>query len=224
MDRLRTLVEQSELWVYKKRESSSSYASLTTLTTPNVIEIVETTVTTPSNSLSASMSDSCASQSLHQTFSRHRRLSSTTSHSANELDDGPSLSPQSLAKYKELYEILSSMTTLCLTGTKRKNDQRLLRNMGVHLSVLDLTKISYDRLSDSRMRVIMREAHRFLQTFCLANKHNQVLLHDKIDFAHFPANDWEAATGVAIFKDNLELCQSVSERLIQNYVHGLGKF
>ena len=68
----------------------------------------------------------------------------------------------------------------------------------------------------------MREAHRFLQTFCLANKHNQVLLHDKIEFAHFPSNEWEAATGLAIFKDNLALCQSVNERLVQNYVHGLG--
>lgn len=94
--------------------------------------------------------------------------------------------------------------------------------MGVHLSVLDLTKISYDRKNDTRMRVIMREAHRFLQTFCLANKHNQVLLHDKIEFAHFPSNEWEAATGLAIFKDNLALCQSVNERLVQNYVHGLG--
>lgn len=94
--------------------------------------------------------------------------------------------------------------------------------MGVHLSVLDLTKISYDRKNDTRMRVIMREAHRFLQTFCLANKHNQVLLHDKLEFAHFPSNEWEAATGLAIFKDNLALCQSVNERLVQNYVHGLG--
>lgn len=142
-----------------------------------------------------------------------------------ELEDGPPISSQSLSKYVELYDILVSMTRLCSSSQRRssgkKSEQRLLRNMGVHLSVLDLTKISYDHKSDSRMRLIMCEAHRFLQTFCRANKQNQILLHSKIDFGHFPSNEWEAATGAAVFKDNLALCQSVNERLVQNCVHGL---
>lgn len=219
IDRLRTLVEQSELWVFKRRDSTSgsNFAStngsgdkndqsdsISTCSTPTVLTPVNFTL------------DSAPPQ-----ISLEGAKSAAETGGFNELDDGPTISAQSLAKYKELFGILSSMTTLCLNGAKRKSDQRLLRNMGVHLSVLDLTKISYDQKNDSRMRVIMREAHRFLQTFCKANKHNQVLLHDRIDFVHFPANEWEAATGAAIFQDNLALCQSVSERLVQNYTHGL---
>lgn len=104
-----------------------------------------------------------------------------------ELEDGPELSEASVLKYKELYKILYSMVQLCVTETTlpsgqakkqpRRNDQRLLRNMGVHNIVLDLTKISYEKSEDKRMRVIMRTAHQFLQNFCFANPHNQVGRH-----------------------------------------------
>ena len=116
----------------------------------------------------------------------------------------------SVNKYKELYKILHSMVQLCVTesalpnGTTKKsprgNDQRLLRNMGVHNIVLDLTKISYEKTEDKRMRIIMRTAHQFLQHFCYSNAHNQALLHEKIDLTHYPCNEWEAVTATYIFK------------------------
>jgi inositol 1,4,5-triphosphate receptor type 1 len=148
-----------------------------------------------------------------------------------ELDNGPDLDQISILKYKQLYRILYNMIKLCVNehhmpnGTVRKkprrNDQRLLRNMGVHNIVLDLTKITYEKAEDKRMRIIMRTAHQFLQNFCFANPHNQALLHEKIDLTHYPSNEWEAATATYIFKDNPILCNDINERLIQNFLHAL---
>jgi inositol 1,4,5-triphosphate receptor type 1 len=130
-----------------------------------------------------------------------------------KLNEGPELSQQALDKYKELYSILDCMIELCVNETalsgdggvlivkkSRKNNQRLLRNMGVHCAVLELTKIAYEKVEDVRMKLIMCKAHQFLQSFCYENPRNQSLLHEKIDFTNYPANEWEAATVVAIFK------------------------
>lgn len=101
-----------------------------------------------------------------------------------ELDNGPELESSAILKYKELYKILYSMIRLCVHEIRlpngsvkrkaRRNDQRLLRNMGVHNIVLDLTKISYEKSEDKRMKIIMRTAHEFLQNFVYSNPHNQV--------------------------------------------------
>lgn len=148
-----------------------------------------------------------------------------------ELDNGPEIDQSAILKYKELYKILFSMIKLCVHETHlpngtikkkpRRNDQRLLRNMGVHNIVLDLTKISYEKLEDKRMKIIMRTAHEFLQNFCYANPHNQALLHEKIDLTHYPSNEWEATTATYIFKDNSILLNELNERLIQNFIHAL---
>jgi inositol 1,4,5-triphosphate receptor type 1 len=148
-----------------------------------------------------------------------------------ELDNGPELDPTAIAKYKELYKILNNMIKLCVNEVKlpdgtnkkkpRRNDQRLLRNMGVHNIVLDLTKITYEKIEDKRMRIIMKTAHHFLQSFCFSNPHNQSLLHEKIDLTNYPSNEWEAGTATYIFKDNSLLCNELSERLVQNFVHAL---
>jgi inositol 1,4,5-triphosphate receptor type 1 len=63
----------------------------------------------------------------------------------------------------------------------RKHEQRLLRNVGVHIVVLDLLQIPYDKKEDTRMNSLMRQAHEFLQNFCLGNQQNQVLLHKQLD-------------------------------------------
>jgi len=63
----------------------------------------------------------------------------------------------------------------------RKHEQRLLRNVGVHIVVLDLLQIPYDKKEDTRMNSLMRLAHEFLQNFCLGNQQNQVLLHKQLD-------------------------------------------
>ena len=148
-----------------------------------------------------------------------------------ELDNGPELDSTAITKYKELFKILNNMIKLCVNEIKlpngttkkkpRRNDQRLLRNMGVHNIVLDLTKITYEKSEDKRMRIIMKTAHQFLQNFCFSNPHNQSLLHEKIDFTNYPSNEWEAGTATYIFKDNTLLCNELSERLVQNFVHAL---
>jgi hypothetical protein len=193
LDRLRLLVEQSELWVSKKSESASSESSRPAATAASKYKSKEEI--------------------------------------DDELAEGPDLDSASLDKYHQLNEILQDMIELCVSESTlpgdskvrraRKNDQRLVRNMGVHNIVLELTKISYATVEDRRMQVIMREAHRFLQCFCYENVHNQKLLHECIDFVNFPSNEWEAATGSRIFKDNLLLCNEVNEQLVQNYVQGL---
>ena len=144
----------------------------------------------------------------------------------HELDYGPEIEESAILKYKELYKILHNMIDLCVTEVNnvkkpRRNDQRLLRNMAVHNIVLDLTKISYEKQEDKRMHIVMKAAHEFLQNFCFANPHNQSLLHEKLDFSRFPENEWEAETATFIYRDNTVLCNEISERLIQNFVHAL---
>ena len=77
----------------------------------------------------------------------------------------------------------------------RENEQRLLRNMDVHVVVLDLLKIPYDRVrqrhrslrhsrslaaqvEDTRMNHIMKLAHKLLQYFCYENPVNQAKLYE----------------------------------------------
>lgn len=170
LDKLRLLVEQSELWVYKKKESANKDGD--------------------QKSKSADSNDKAASKTAKASVQRKRSQDIAGGSQVGdqfvlqELEDGPELSEASVLKYKELYKILYSMVQLCVTESTlpngqlkkqpRRNDQRLLRNMGVHNIVLDLTKISYEKSEDKRMRIIMRTAHQFLQNFCFANPHNQV--------------------------------------------------
>jgi hypothetical protein len=205
LDRLRLLVEQSELWVYKKKDAHQSgdddQPSKSTLldTTPNSTAKHDDTLSTNSIKIDIVL---------------------------QELDMGPDLDDSAIGKYKQLYKILANLIKLCITeiGHIKKpcrNNQRLLRNMGVHNIVLDLTKISYEKKEDKRMHVIMKTAHEFLQNFCFSNTQNQTLLHEKIDFTHYPENEWEAETATYIFKDNSHLCNEINDRLIQNFVHAL---
>lgn len=109
-------------------------------------------------------------------------------------------------------QILLRLSKLCvqegLSGRKsRKQQQRLLRNMGAHTVVLELLQIPYEKVSiqsfdsicvsirrqtvtsgtfalqgeDLRMQDIMKLAHQFLQNFCAGNPQNQTLLHKHIN-------------------------------------------
>lgn len=166
LDKLRLLVEQSELWVYKKKESQKEAADDGSGTKSSFID-------KNLNSKLSNMLDEERDQVGDQFV-------------LQELDNGPELEPSAILKYKELYKILYSMIKLCVHEIRlpngcvkkkaRRNDQRLLRNMGVHNIVLDLTKISYEKSEDKRMKIIMRTAHEFLQNFCFSNPHNQVNL------------------------------------------------
>ncbi len=216
LDKLRLLVEQSELWIFKKKENTKENGV-------NEDQIMTSKGNEGKVGHKLPKMEADASDPEEEIVGDQFVL--------QELDYGPDLDQSAIVKYKELYKILYSMIRLCVTeiqqadGTvkkkARRNDQRLLRNMGVHNIVLDLTKISYERQEDKRMRIIMRTAHEFLQNFCFANPYNQALLHEKIDLSHYPSNEWEATTATYIFKDNTLLCNELNERLIQNFIHAL---
>ena len=276
LDKLRLLVEQSELWIYKKKENKADNSATTSTSTTNAATKQAPADTSGDNNVSmvivSSSSAAAAATSVNASLSLLSTTSTTptaaavskrsppltpfTPHTSasslngdpfvlQELEEsGPELDAATINKYKELYKILHGMIRLCvkevrttssdnnssnnssnsnnnMTRHPRRNDQRLLRNMGVHNIVLDLTKITYEKADDKRMRIIMRTAHEFLQAFCFGNKQNQALLHEKIDMSLLPANEWEAKTATHIFKDNSVLCNEANERLVQNFIHAL---
>lgn len=83
--------------------------------------------------------------------------------------------------------------------------------------MLDLLQVPYDE-KDNRMHDLMRVAHEFLQNFCLGNQQNQVLLYKQLDMFLNPGI-LDAETVCSIFKDNLNLCNEVNEKVVQHFVH-----
>lgn len=193
LDKLRLLVEQSELWIFKKKEKENADDA------PNETKFVDDRNKNLNQIKSLAKNASLQNEKL-----------SGDQYVLQELENGPEIEMSAILKYKELYRILFNMIKLCVNETKsadgtitkkpRRNDQRLLRNMGVHNIVLELTKISYEKSEDIRMRIIMKTAHEFLQNFCFGNTHNQSLLYEKLDLTHYPSNEWEATTATYIFK------------------------
>ena len=137
---------------------------------------------------------------------------------------GPPLDQTQLRNYKTIEQILIRMNRLCVdqnTGKERPHEQLLLRNMGVHTVVLDLLQIPYDQKEDILMNEIIKLAHEFLQNFCLKYSENQKLLHKHVDDFMNPGL-LEAQTMCAIFKGNSTLCNEVSEKVVQHFVHCIG--
>lgn len=126
LDKLRLLVEQSELWVFKKKDHVKD--------------------TDENNSIIDSAKSSKQTSRINDFRSKKKDTIIGDHFVLQELDYGPELDETAIFKYKELYKILYSMIQLCVTevslpnGTMKKkprrNDQRLLRNMGVHNIVL----------------------------------------------------------------------------------------
>ncbi|KPM03397.1 inositol 1,4,5-trisphosphate receptor type 1-like protein [Sarcoptes scabiei] len=127
--------------------------------------------------------------------------------------------------YETIKKILYRLTKLCVQESSslnqslkaRKHEQRLLRNMGAHLVVLELLRIPYDK-KDIRMDEVMKMAHEFLQHFCLSNHQNQSILEKHLDLFMNPGI-LEAKTMCAIYKDNISLCNDINERVVQHFVH-----
>uniref|UniRef100_A0A8B9C9H9 Inositol 1,4,5-trisphosphate receptor n=1 Tax=Anser brachyrhynchus TaxID=132585 RepID=A0A8B9C9H9_9AVES len=120
-------------------------------------------------------------------------------------------------------EILLRLSKLCVQESatvrkSRKQQQRLLRNMGAHAVVLELLQIPYEKAEDTRMQEIMKLAHEFLQNFCAGNQQNQALLHKHINLFLNPGI-LEAVTMQHIFMNNFQLCSEINERVVQHFVH-----
>uniref|UniRef100_A0A8C8AP82 Inositol 1,4,5-trisphosphate receptor n=1 Tax=Otus sunia TaxID=257818 RepID=A0A8C8AP82_9STRI len=120
--------------------------------------------------------------------------------------------------YNIVKEILIRLSKLCIQNKKCRNQQqRLLKNMGAHLVVLDLLQIPYEK-SDEKMNEVMNLAHTFLQNFCRGNPQNQVLLHKNLNLFLTPGL-LEAESMRHIFMNNYLLCNEISERVVQHFVH-----
>uniref|UniRef100_A0A8C7CGC1 Inositol 1,4,5-trisphosphate receptor n=1 Tax=Oncorhynchus kisutch TaxID=8019 RepID=A0A8C7CGC1_ONCKI len=184
LDQLRSIVEKSELWVYKRQG--------------------------PDEGMDAGEGSA---------ESQHKKGDSNSGGS-----DKPR-KPESTRSYnyRVVKEILLRLSRLCvqegLSGRKsKKQQQRLLRNMGAHTVVLELLQIPYEKGEDVRMQEIMKLAHQFLQNFCAGNQQNQALLHKHINLFLNPGI-LEAVTMQHIFMNNFQLCSEINERVVQHFVH-----
>uniref|UniRef100_A0A8C3BV42 Inositol 1,4,5-trisphosphate receptor n=1 Tax=Cairina moschata TaxID=8855 RepID=A0A8C3BV42_CAIMO len=139
----------------------------------------------------------------------------------NQTKDGtkkPQIDSNKSNNYNIVKEILIRLSKLCIQNKKCRNQQqRLLKNMGAHLVVLDLLQIPYEK-SDEKMNEVMNLAHTFLQNFCRGNPQNQVLLHKNLNLFLTPGL-LEAETMRHIFMNNYLLCNEISERVVQHFVH-----
>uniref|UniRef100_A0A668ACB7 Inositol 1,4,5-trisphosphate receptor n=1 Tax=Myripristis murdjan TaxID=586833 RepID=A0A668ACB7_9TELE len=183
LDQLRSIVEKSELWVYKRQGPDEG------------IDAGEGLSTEPEHK----KGDSGGSD-------KPKKPESTSSYN-----------------YRVVKEILLRLSRLCvqegLSGRKsKKQQQRLLRNMGAHAVVLELLQIPYEKGEDVRMQDIMKLAHQFLQNFCAGNQQNQALLHKHINLFLNPGI-LEAITMQHIFMNNFQLCSEINERVVQHFVH-----
>lgn len=179
LDQLRSIVEKSELWVYKGQGPDEPM-------------------------------DGASGENEHKKTeegtSKPLKHESTSSYN-----------------YRVVKEILIRLSKLCVQESasvrkSRKQQQRLLRNMGAHAVVLELLQIPYEKAEDTKMQEIMRLAHEFLQNFCAGNQQNQALLHKHINLFLNPGI-LEAVTMQHIFMNNFQLCSEINERVVQHFVH-----
>ncbi|XP_068133695.1 inositol 1,4,5-trisphosphate-gated calcium channel ITPR2 isoform X3 [Hyperolius riggenbachi] len=137
------------------------------------------------------------------------------------VEDGtkkPQIDSNKANNYKIVKEILIRLSKLCSQSKKgRTQQQRLLKNMGAHSVVLDLLQIPYEK-NDDKMNEIMTLAHTFLQNFCRGNPQNQVLLHKHLNLFMTPGL-LEAETMRNIFMNHYHLCNEISDRVVQHFVH-----
>uniref|UniRef100_A0A8D1H8A8 Inositol 1,4,5-trisphosphate receptor n=1 Tax=Sus scrofa TaxID=9823 RepID=A0A8D1H8A8_PIG len=179
LDQLRSIVEKSELWVYKGQGPDEAM-------------------------------DGASGENEHKKAeegnNKSQKHESTSSYN-----------------YRVVKEILIRLSRLCVQESatvrkSRKQQQRLLRNMGAHAVVLELLQIPYEKAEDTKMQEIMRLAHEFLQNFCAGNQQNQALLHKHINLFLNPGI-LEAVTMQHIFMNNFQLCSEINERVVQHFVH-----
>nr|XP_032828348.1 inositol 1,4,5-trisphosphate receptor type 1-like isoform X2 [Petromyzon marinus] len=202
LDQLRLLVEKSELWVYKSRHFSHAG--------------------TPDGAAAAARAD--GAPDLAGTGKKRPKSESDPPTSVvMDVQFGPAMDSTSIRNYITIQEILVRLSRLCVQegafGRRtRKQQQRLLRNMGAHVVVLELLQIPYEKNEDTRMQAIMQLAHEFLQNFCAGNQQNQALLFMHIHLFLTPGL-LEALTMQHIFMNNAQLCSEVTERVVQHFVH-----
>ncbi|KAJ8301193.1 hypothetical protein KUTeg_020180 [Tegillarca granosa] len=210
LDDLRNMVEKSELWVYKVKHSDEPKKK-------------KKTEDSEDGESKEGKGDGDSKKKVKQQPSVWNISGEQVS--AIDLDHGPSINKHSAENYKKIKEILIRLSKLCVQETAepgvrkpRRHEQRLLRNMSAHQVILELLQIPYEKNDDIRMHELMKLAHEFLQHFCLGNQQNQILLHQSLELFLTPGL-LEAQTVQAIFQDNVQLCNEVTQQVVQHFVH-----
>ncbi|XGW30683.1 hypothetical protein V3C99_009556 [Haemonchus contortus] len=132
-----------------------------------------------------------------------------------------------LIAYPLIRQILVRLKKLCYKKDRPDSmNQQLLKNMRVYEVVLEFLSIPYDKKNDFEMPRLITLSHEFLRSFCKGNKENQSRLHKFISIEKDAKEGTlrvetveEAATLVAIFRNNRELASNVSEDLIAHIVN-----
>ncbi|EHB06122.1 Inositol 1,4,5-trisphosphate receptor type 1 [Heterocephalus glaber] len=201
LDQLRSIVEKSELWVYKGQGPD---------------EIMDG---------ASGENEHKKTEEGNNKSQKHESTSSYNYRVVKEEGNNKSQKHESTSSYnyRVVKEILIRLSKLCVQESasvrkSRKQQQRLLRNMGAHAVVLELLQIPYEKAEDTKMQEIMRLAHEFLQNFCAGNQQNQALLHKHINLFLNPGI-LEAVTMQHIFMNNFQLCSEINERVVQHFVH-----
>ncbi|PAA74143.1 hypothetical protein BOX15_Mlig001931g6 [Macrostomum lignano] len=218
LDEIRMLVEKSELWVYKSRNSGGGGGSSSRSARDDAASELGSTTSHRTSAAAA------AATPPAQPKPQPTKLQ--PGQSAIDLDLGPEIDDNSRRNYVIMKEILQRLASVCVAKqpdggvTNDKHQQRLLKNLGANKFVMDLLQIPYDKKMDLRMKELFRLAHKFLQAFCYNNPANQALLYKQLD--SFLTNGInEAETCTAIFRDNKRLCLEVPDRLIQHFVRAI---
>ncbi|CAF3881050.1 unnamed protein product [Rotaria sp. Silwood2] len=202
LDQLRLFVEKSELWVYKKGKDGILTSSI-------------------GNEMNIDHDDRKDDEF------EIKKLATSSGFNDTEFDiTGPNISEESAYRYTSIFQILRRMMKLCVVEGvdgnlyARENEQRLLRNMDVHVVVLDLLRIPYDKAEDTRMNHIMKLAHNLLQYFCYNNPTNQAKLYELYfnDYQQI-SEEQEVETCCYIFMNNVQMCKTITEKHVQHFVH-----
>uniref|UniRef100_A0A8B9CAI7 Inositol 1,4,5-trisphosphate receptor n=1 Tax=Anser brachyrhynchus TaxID=132585 RepID=A0A8B9CAI7_9AVES len=136
----------------------------------------------------------------------------------DEVMDG-SQKPESTSSYnyRVVKEILLRLSKLCVQESatvrkSRKQQQRLLRNMGAHAVVLELLQIPYEKVG-------------FLYSYCLTSCYIDGFLTPHLNLPETSTfltgfkEILEAVTMQHIFMNNFQLCSEINERVVQHFVH-----
>uniref|UniRef100_UPI00358E7F93 inositol 1,4,5-trisphosphate-gated calcium channel ITPR1-like n=1 Tax=Myxine glutinosa TaxID=7769 RepID=UPI00358E7F93 len=209
LDRLRLLVEKSELWVYKGRQYGGASSEVGQEVKKR--KALGEGELRSNAALAMESGPAVDSESLDNYVAIYE----------NEIDDPSTGHPTDRTSCAMPDPVPAGR--LCAQETMggwryRKQQQQLLRNMGAHSVVLELLQIPYEKNEDTRMEEVMRLAHTFLQDFCASNPQNQALLYKHISLFLTPGL-MEAETLRRIFTNNWRLCSAVSERVVQHFVH-----
>lgn len=112
LDKLRLLVEQSELWIFKKKENHKESSD----ENPNTSN---SQTSAQSNTSKDNTPKTLITTKLSHAFGENEPVGDPFV--LQELDNGPELDHSAILKYKELYKILFSMIKLCVYETHLPN-------------------------------------------------------------------------------------------------------